>query len=88
MEGILVDFRRLLRFSSGLPDLTTYLVDLSIFASGRFLKGCNEILSETYERKGDCVGSQEVEKAIEKEMNLHHPCITTPIGFIFPAKRK
>jgi hypothetical protein len=30
----------------------------------------------------DCIESRELEKG----MNLHHHCITFPIGFLFPAK--
>jgi hypothetical protein len=37
MEGILVDFRCVLRLSSDLPDLTAYLVGLSVFAAGSVL---------------------------------------------------
>jgi hypothetical protein len=34
----------------------------------------------------DCADSRELENAVQKEMNLHHPCIAPPIGFIFPAE--
>jgi hypothetical protein len=34
----------------------------------------------------DCIDNRELENAIQKEMNLHHPCIATPMSFVFPAK--
>jgi serine/threonine protein kinase len=99
MEDILVDFRRILRFNSGLPDLTVYLVNLLLFEERSVLNGCNQFLSQTYQRLDDgclivvhsinvsnCVDSRELEKELEKEMNLHHPCIAAPMGFVFPTK--
>jgi serine/threonine protein kinase len=99
MKGIVVDFRRLLSFNSGLPDLTTYSIDLSEFEERTVLNEWNEILSETYERLADgclivvksikvsnCLESRKIEKELENVMNLSHPCIASPIGFVFPAK--
>jgi serine/threonine protein kinase len=93
MKGIEIDFRRILKFNSGLPELTAYLLDVSSFEEGSVLNEC-----QTYQRRddgclivvksmniSDCVDREEVEKEIEIQMNLRHPCIAGPIGFVFPA---
>jgi hypothetical protein len=96
LKGIEVDFRRILRLNSDLPDLTAYQMDLSIFKERTVLNGCQQFLSESYERLddgclivvksitlSDSVDGREIEKEIEKEMNLRHPCIAGLMGFVF-----
>jgi serine/threonine protein kinase len=59
--------------------------------------GKDEVLSEMYWRREDCclivmksiplsdsVNNRVLEHEIEHLINLHHPCITTPIGFVLP----
>jgi hypothetical protein len=99
MEGIEVDFRCFLSFKWYVPDFRAYEIDLSEFEKRRFLTECNEMLCENYERFEDgflifiksmkisnCFESHKFEKALENVMNLHHPCIIFPIGFVFPTK--
>jgi serine/threonine protein kinase len=99
MKGIVVDFRRLLSFNSGLPGLAAYVIDFSGFEERTVLNEWNETLNEIHQRLEDgclivvksmnvrdCIESRELENELKKVMNLHHPCITSPIGFVFPAK--
>jgi hypothetical protein len=32
----------------------------------------------------ECVEKSQIENEIENLINLHHPCIAAPIGFVFP----
>jgi serine/threonine protein kinase len=88
MKDIVTDFRPLLNFNSGDPDLRAYQIDLS---------ECEEktVLNEIYQRLEDgcliAIKSNKVSNCLEnqelaKMMHLHHPCIASPIGFVFPAK--
>jgi serine/threonine protein kinase len=92
MKGISVDFRRILKFDSDVSDLTAYLIDLSRFEE----IGCDRVIIQKYRRLDDgclivvkskrlsgSVDKKEIEQKIEKEVNLCHPCIAGPIGFIF-----
>jgi hypothetical protein len=91
---ISIDFRRILRIDSELGDLNDYLIDLSVFEERSVLDEFDGILSEIYERCPDgslmIVNSQDVLESkeslileIENLLNLCHPCILAPIGFIF-----
>jgi hypothetical protein len=95
MKGIDVDFRCLSTFNSGLRDFAAYLIDLSGLEERTVLNEWNE----TYQRSEDgclivvksinvpdCIERRQLENELEKVMNLHHPCIASPIGFVFPAK--
>jgi hypothetical protein len=95
-EGIAYDFRRILKFNSELVDLTAYLIDISAFEE-KSVQG--KISSEIYWRKNDgCiiriksislsdrVETKDLVNELENEVNLYHPCIATPIGFVFPTE--
>jgi hypothetical protein len=99
VKGISVDFRRIWKFDSDLGGFRTYLVDLSIFEEESKEDGCAGVISEKYRRLDDgclivmqsinvshSVNNREIEKELEKEVNLCHPCIAAPIGFIFPVE--
>jgi hypothetical protein len=85
-SGIVVDFQRVLRYGSGLPDLTNFLIDLSAF---------NKVSNGIYRRVEDgllivvksisvpdLTENCGIESEIENLINLHHPCISAPIGFV------
>jgi serine/threonine protein kinase len=92
-KDISVDFRRPLKFNSDLADLTAYVVDISSFVEGSvvdgvFSRGCDDdclIVVESV-NLSDSIDNKEVETEIEKEINLLHPCIAAPIGFLFPSE--
>jgi hypothetical protein len=91
--GISVDFRSLLRFGSGLPELTRYLIDDSLFEENRPVCDTRRIESMISWRLTDCclfiVKSicqlMLIEDWIEHLIDLCHPCIAVPMGFVFPA---
>jgi serine/threonine protein kinase len=98
-SGIPLDFRRILRVNSGLPSLRDYVVDLSEFKERSMIGDCNEVSNEIYDRVEDellvvvksiplseCVEKSQLEHDIENLINLRHPCIASPIGFIFPIE--
>jgi hypothetical protein len=95
--GIAVDFRRILRFGCGLHDLKDYEINVRIVEAVSVLSVFDRILSERYLRREDdlvlivksmprcksmegCV----IELELDKLLNLRHPCIAAPIGFVFP----
>jgi serine/threonine protein kinase len=97
--GITVDFRRIVRVSSGLPSLGGYVVNLSVFEERSMIGDCNQVSNEIYDRFEDgllvvvksnplskCVEKSQMENEIENLINLRHPCIAAPIGFIFPIE--
>jgi hypothetical protein len=93
-SGIAVDFRRILRINSDFGCEKDYLIDLSVFEEGSGLDEIEGISSEIYRRYEDDslvivnskngFGSKEsLIIEIENQLNLSHPCILSPIGFIF-----
>jgi hypothetical protein len=99
MKRIAIDFRRILKFGSDLADLKSYLVDLSRFEERSVECGNEEVFNEMYERQDDgclilvklkslstSMENRDVEEAISKEVNLFHPCIAAPIGFVFSTE--
>jgi serine/threonine protein kinase len=95
-SGIAVDFRRLLMFCSGLPELRSYLFEESeIYAVPQICETA-EIESGMYRRFEDSskitvksiwftdsIDDGLIENYIEHLINLCHPCIAVPIGFVF-----
>jgi serine/threonine protein kinase len=92
-SGLKVDFRRILRVDSEFGVLNDYLIDLSVFETRSIHSELYVILSEIYQRCED--GSSVIVKSvngmnsteglkneIENLLNLSHPCILSPIGFI------
>jgi serine/threonine protein kinase len=92
-SGHRIDFRRILRIDSEIGDLNDYLIDISVFEPGSMHDEFDVILRAKYERCDD--GSSVIVKSvhglksnetlrieIENLLNLYHPCILSPIGFI------
>jgi hypothetical protein len=99
VKGISVDFRRILKFDSDLLDLRAYLIDVSRFEEESKDGVSDGVIGETYRRLddgclivvksksfSDSMDNRAIEKELEKEMNLCHPYIARPIGFIFPIE--
>jgi hypothetical protein len=93
-SGVRIDFRRILRIDSDFGCENDYLIDLSVFEQGSVLDEIEGISSEMYRRCEDgslvivhSMGEFESKKSliteIENRLNLSHPCILSPIGFIF-----
>jgi hypothetical protein len=95
------DFRRIQRLGSGLRCLSDYVVDLSGFEGGsetgvsgtgsaQLYRRCDDGLEIVvklfgqFDRDEDC----EIEREIEKLMNLTHRCIAAPFGFVLPTASK
>jgi hypothetical protein len=96
-SGMAVDFRRILRIGSGFLELRHYLIEGSVFEEGRLICEYAGIQSRMYRRFED--GSLFVvksihlsngidERVIENLINLRHPCIAAPIGFIFSSESR
>jgi hypothetical protein len=92
-----VDFRRILRAGCGFGDLSDYQIDLSVFEEISILGDSDNVSSQIYQRWDD--GSVFVVKSkhhwksrknceieLENLLNLRHPCIAVPIGFVFPME--
>jgi hypothetical protein len=87
-SGILVDFRRIVRLNSGLPDFKYYLLDLSLFEE-------QSVSSQIYQRLSDetlivvksidlskSIGKTQIENELENLLNLSHPLLITPLSFV------
>jgi hypothetical protein len=98
-SGIAVDFRRIQRLGFDLPCLGDYTVDLSGFEEKSMIWDSDEVPNQIYHRIEDeslffmkamplseNVKRSQIENDIEKMINLRHPCIASPVGFIFPIK--
>jgi serine/threonine protein kinase len=98
-SGILVDFRRIQRESLAVPYLGDYNVNLSAFEEKLIISGSNEVPNQMYHRIEDeflvflksvplseNVEESQIGKEIEKLINFRHPCVTPPIGFVFPTE--
>jgi hypothetical protein len=96
-SGISVDFRRIFKIDSEFGGLKDYLIDLSVFEEISMFDEIEGLLSEIYERYDDgsmvTVNSKDglestdsLKIELEKLMNLCHPCIVGPIGFISGTK--
>jgi hypothetical protein len=96
-SGIAVDFRRILRIGSGFGDLSDYQIDLSVFEEASILRDFDQVSRQRYQRLDD--GLMFVVKSkhhwefvencrieLENLLNLRHPCIAVPIGFVFPVE--
>jgi serine/threonine protein kinase len=98
--GLEHDLRRIVRFGSGLADLSDYLIDISDFEwMGEFCDWAGNP-NEIYRRVSDKLltfvtpmsnsrfrEEFEIEREIERQLNLRHPCIAAPIGFIISVDR-
>jgi hypothetical protein len=96
---IAFDFRRIQRSTSGVIDFRRYLVDFTVLEEGPILGQCQSISSQIYRRRSDCrvivvksiplsnsIEQCQIENEVENLLNLIHPLIQAPIGFIFPVE--
>jgi hypothetical protein len=94
-----IDFRRIQRLGFDVPYLKDYIVNLSVFEERSRIWESDKVGNEIYHRTEDeflvfvkskplsnNVSKSEIEKEIEILINLRHPCITAPIGFVFPIE--
>jgi serine/threonine protein kinase len=98
-SGISIDFRRIERVGFDIRCLEDYIVNLSGFENSSLFCESDEVRNEIYHRIEDeflvvmrsnphCenVSKLSIEKELENLINLHHPCIAAPIGFVFPIE--
>jgi hypothetical protein len=94
-SGIGIDFRRLHRMGLDVGCLGNYIVNVSVFEERSIIRESDEVPNEIYHRTEDEFlifveskpDSEKVsESGIEKLINLRHPCISAPIGFIIPIE--
>jgi hypothetical protein len=94
-SGVRHDFRRIERLGFGLRCLKDYFVNLSVFVKRSMICECQKVPKEIYDRiEDEClivmksitlsesIIESQIETEIEKLINVHHPCIARPIGFI------
>jgi serine/threonine protein kinase len=94
-----IDFRRIQRVGFGLPCLKDYIVNLSAFDERLLIGKSHDAPNPIYHRLedeclivvksipcSDCVEKSGMENEIENLINLRHPCISNPIGFVFPVE--
>jgi serine/threonine protein kinase len=99
-SGIAIDFRRIQRLGFSLRCLEDYIVNLSRFEERPIICGSDEVPNQIYHRIEDeflvfvksnplseNVEESHIEQGIEKLINVRHPCIAAPIGFIGPVER-
>jgi hypothetical protein len=93
--GVALDFRRIQRVGFDLPSLNDHFVNLSEFEKESIITESDQVSSQIYHRIEDqvlvvvksiahleCVEKSRIENAIENLINLRHPCIAAPIGFV------
>jgi hypothetical protein len=98
-SGIKRDFRRIERVGFGFRCLRDYDVNLSEFEERSIIIESSSIRNEIYVRTEDellivvksishleNVEKSTIDDEIEKLINIRHPCIAGPIGFIFPIE--
>jgi serine/threonine protein kinase len=95
-SGIAIDFRRIQRMGFDVRFLGDYIVNLSGFQEKSLICDSDEVRNQIYHRIEDQfsvfvkskplsenVEASQIEKEIEKLINLRYPCIAVPIGFVF-----
>jgi serine/threonine protein kinase len=98
-SGIAVDFRRIERVGSGLLALRDYVVNLSAFEERSIIDESDGVRNEIYHRIEDQflvviksiqlserIAKSQIENEIGNLINVRHPCIAGPIGFVFPIE--
>jgi hypothetical protein len=98
-SGIAIDFRRIQRVGFDLPCFGDYIISLSAFEQLSLIWSSDEVRNEIYHRTEDeflvylkskplseNIEESAIENEIERLINLRHPCIAAPIGFVFPLE--
>jgi serine/threonine protein kinase len=98
-SGIAIDFRRIRRMGFDIPCLRDYIVNVSVFKEISIICDSDDVPTQISHRIEDeflvimkskshseNIGELKIEQEIEKLINLVHPCITAPIGFVFPIE--
>jgi serine/threonine protein kinase len=98
-SDVAVDFRQIQRVGFGLRCLRDYIVNLSEFEERSIIVESDEVRNERYDRFEDSlsivvkskphlesVQESEMENELENLINLRHPCIAGPIGFVFRSE--
>jgi serine/threonine protein kinase len=98
-SGIAVDFRRIQRVGFDIPCFGDYTVKLSEFKEGSMIFDSDKVPNQIYHRIEDeflvvvpsiplvgYIEKSQIDEEIEKLVNLRHPCIIGPIGFVFPIE--
>jgi hypothetical protein len=96
-SGITLDFRRIQKVGFDVRCLEDYIVNLSVFEERSIICDSGEVRNQIYHRIEDeflvivkskphseNIGESEIENLI----NLRHPCITAPIGFVLPIESR
>jgi serine/threonine protein kinase len=99
---IAVDFRRILRSGSGLPDLKRWTLDLPALTQVPAVGRGSQASMQIYRRPGggsdgeliavksvhlsESLDTAKIENEIENLVNLRHPLIAAPIGFALMGK--
>jgi serine/threonine protein kinase len=97
--AIVTDFRRIVRVGSGLSCLEAYMLNGFAFEKGPIINQSSGGFNQLYQRIDDqfsiavksfflpkWIEKSDIENYIENLINLRHPCISTPIGFIFSGE--
>jgi hypothetical protein len=84
---------------SGLLQLRDHVVNLCRFEERSIIGQSDRVLNQIYQRADDqflfvvksislteCIEKLQIEKEIENLINLVHPCIAAPIGFVYPME--
>jgi hypothetical protein len=94
-SGIAIDFRRIQKVGFDLPCLESYIVNLPGFEERPIICDSDEVRNQIYHRIEDeflvSIESKPhwenvSESEIERMINLRHPCIAAPIGFVVPIE--
>jgi hypothetical protein len=98
-SGIGIDFRRIQKLGFEVRCLDDYIVNLSVFEERSRIWESDEIPNEIYRRIEDeflvflksnphsaNVSESKMKQKLENLINLRHPCIAAPIGFVFPIE--
>jgi hypothetical protein len=88
-SDIAIDFRPIQRVSVGLWCLSDYVVNLSAFEERAIICESDQIYHRIEDEllvfmKSKPLSENVSESEIEKLINLRHPCIAAPIGFVLP----
>jgi hypothetical protein len=98
-SGIAVDFQRILRFTSDLPQFKDLVLDLSGFEQGSVIRRSVRVSNQICRRRIDgaltvvktiflsgLIKRCQIETEIDNLLNLRHPMIAPLIGCVFPVE--